>query len=139
MAGFVADQEIDPLDFDFTKYDGPKGTIAEPSHEAVERFFREMSRMDGEMVNVRRQSLDAIREDGDPVEAAVAAFDTGAELSQKQLEAIAELCGGSPSLEDLRKLPDRVQKAFAGWLIGQFTNPQSTTATRPSLAVVKGA
>lgn len=148
--GFVAGDEVDPLDFDFTKFGGPKGTIPEPSQEAVTKYFRAMARMSAEQsegLRAKRYEVsealakEAAEAEEAPsiVDLALQAFDENTELGARELDAIAELCSGTPSRADLDLLPARVQKAFAGWLVGQFVNPQSTTVTRPSLAVVRGA
>lgn len=40
MAAFNAETVVEPMDWDFTKYGGGKGTIPEPSDIEVERFLK---------------------------------------------------------------------------------------------------
>lgn len=137
MSGFVAAEAAEPLDYDLTAYVADcKGTIPEPSREAIRAFFHAFGVVAAQRDDLRASDDFTPTEDRtltDLVTARMAASDA---LADKELDAVVALCAGSPSRADLEALPGRMQQLFVGWLWEKFTNPQPTAATRPSLAVV---
>lgn len=124
-------EELDELTFDFTKFvKGAKGTIPEPSSEQVRAFhsalrhitaparemFERAKKMDASEEEVTMAALDALGDEAD---------DAAKELMDGACDAAAALCSNRPSSEQIRQLPWRGQKAFIGWLSGQFLNPES--------------
>jgi hypothetical protein len=152
MAGFDAGAEVDPLDYDFTTIKAlpgavreilkdAKGTIPEPSNEQVNKFLRKQrSKLESHGVKI---------EDFDPADqiksmtAVAKALATASpedidKMASGMVDAVAELCGGTPTREQIDALPQRIQTAFFGWLMGKLTSPESAAGgTKPSLAVVR--
>lgn len=146
MAKFDAGLAVEALEYDFTAYDGTEGEIREPSTGQVNRFFKDMKSMmkevraltqtakDLEGVNVEELSDEALAEAMTKVDEA----EEGAAVFQERtIECIAMLCGaereedprnegeyvvlgGSPDIEELRRLPYRVLQAFSTWLVGEI-------------------
>lgn len=163
MAAFDAGTALDPMDWDFSKYDAGTGTVPEPSDVEIERFLKKYrvmatSVMQNAAAQLDQQMRDDIKKRAKVVEdqenAQVLSLDdalevmkqvdiTAADVSPAIVNAMADLVvtitKGSPSKEQLLKLPNRVRGAFYGWLIGQLTDPEfSAAATRPALSLVNG-
>lgn len=110
--------DIERLDWDFTRipkiggggYCMGRGVIPEPSEDALIDF---------------QQGFDALHE------AMKQARDAGAENLDVEKEYIpkirsllADLCDGSPTLEQLEQLSPRFLLAFGHWLAGAMGNPK---------------
>lgn len=116
MAKFTAGTAVEPLEWDFTKYQPAPtegqavapwgGTIPEPTQAALERF---------------NAALVAAAPTGD---AARLSEVTDMSVLDPIKRALADLCGNLPSVAQLDALPFRVLVAFIGWLAGRLTNPQ---------------
>lgn len=147
MAKFVPADHVEALEFDFTEYGGREGRITEPTTGTVNKFFKNMKNMMKEVNALQREiGADPDKELTDEeVAAQIAQMDeSDAKIGQFQvrtIENIAELCGakrevdedgnervvgGSPSVDDLSKLPYRVLQAFSAWLMGEI-KPKRTT------------
>lgn len=160
MAKFNAGTAVESLDWDFTAFGGGEGTISEPTTGAVNAFTKNVKGMLKEVKALQKsaQGLDDMIdiEEMDEAELAekmgkVDEASEGAELFQrKTLEHLAELCGakrevvsepgeeyrdrlvgGSPSLEQLEKLPYRHLQAFSQWLMGEIRPKKTTPGTGP--------
>lgn len=117
MAGFDAGTAVDPLDFDFTAYGGPKGTIPEPTEKALEGFIKETRKIASEFGSSKdRESLtpEEMVEEMDRLSSSMP------EATSRLADAAAALCSGVPSAAEILVLPMRVRNAFVGWLMGQF-------------------
>jgi len=137
--GFDAGNAVEPLDFDFSAFvEDCKGTIPEPSQGALERFFdatREIGTQAG--VAALEQASSASEVAG---ALATASEDVLDALTDKLVVAVADLCSGTPSLEQIQQLPFRVRQAFIDWLLGEITDPTKLNpASRDSLAHSNGA
>jgi hypothetical protein len=115
--GFNAAEVVPDLDYDLTKFAGPKakGTIPEPSREAIEKFEKAIKSHlpDGDTSKL-----------GEMSEEEMAAAEAGI------LATLAELCSNQPTRAQLKKLPNRHLIAFIGWLVGMLRGP--------SLALLQG-
>lgn len=123
MGGFDASTAVEALDYDFTSVGGEKGTIAEPSpkqvEDALERIRKAATEGGIDLASLDDDSPGAIlRVLADAPEGALT------KITQEVSDAAVELCGGKPSKEEVDALPYRVQQAFVGWLLGQFSDPQ---------------
>lgn len=109
---------VETLDYDFRGIpkDGPakgycsgKGTVPEPSTADLEAYQATMKE-----ITVGRSLED------------LAQADTKEQQEQlhKTLEATAEFCKGTPSLQELEELPPRMKIAFIRWLGGEISNPE---------------
>src|ERR1044072_154561 len=124
MAGFDAATAVEPMGYDFTKYDAGKGVVPEPSTKEMQDFQREFAK-----VMRKGQALEVSDED------AMKMTETGCDKLQKAPAAIAKsrtdritgLCEGEPAQEDVAKLPFRVKTAFSKWLMEQF-RPEGQTS-----------
>lgn len=117
MAKFTADS-VEALEYDFTKFVPEcKGTIPEPSGKAFEQF-----------TEVLKNTFKTRTENGKTVldtEATAAALESN-EIDEDTLyDALGEFTNGHPSSEDIRALPYRVQRAFIGWIMGEFYSPEA--------------
>jgi hypothetical protein len=128
MPGFNAAEVVseDDLDFDFSKYvEGVKGRIPEPSAEALDKFYRRGF----EIAKDAGINIDEVAEPGERGRAALvkalANAPEGAteKMRHAEIEATAELCQGTPSVEQIEALPYRIQQAFTAWLMAKFADP----------------
>jgi hypothetical protein len=127
-SAFVAGDEIDTLTFDFTRYaKEAKGVIPEPTAEKLRAFQKGLKA-------VIRESLKNTKEPPanetqlESMKRIIGADDTdelAVMVEARTFELISDLCSGTPSVEQLQKIPYRVQQAFVGWLTGIFLNPES--------------
>jgi hypothetical protein len=135
---FDAAKVAEPLDFDFSAFedkDGkplPKGTIPEPSKDAVQSYFKNARKEAQDAGIDATDVIDTTTEEGKVALAKVFADaereHPGAmeKLDKAQLEGVAKLCGGTPTKEEIAALPYRQQRAFFGWLMGELSNPAAS-------------
>jgi hypothetical protein len=115
---FDAGKEIQDIEYDLSKFGGPVGVVEEPSQISIRKFAKQAEDMfgssDPDEIN-KKMSSQTTEE----------AF----EMLDAQMGMISELCGGTPTVEDLQKLPARVLKAFLGYLMGELMgeNPPLTS------------
>lgn len=141
---FNAATEVEDLNFDFTKYGGPVGTIAEPSVEQVADFWAEYTGLvRGAQARVAKTLKDRTGADGEVIEQTdeeikeeiLNGKHMSVETAHERNKLLAKLggatvneagvvVGGSPTLEEIEMLPARIQLAFEGWLIASL-NPQA--------------
>lgn len=147
--GFDAGEAVTSLDWDFTKFNAGKGTTAEPSTQAVELFHKKYVAF-ARAVNNEFGTPHPEREEDSPEPMsfkaaleAISSIDISSLTEETDgifLEMVAEVCGGSPSLEQLRKLPIRVQTAFCGWIVAQLLDPNVyASGSMRSLRLVRSA
>ncbi|AXH49411.1 hypothetical protein SEA_CROSBY_23 [Streptomyces phage Crosby] len=127
MSGFDAATAVEPMDYDFTAYEGGKGVVPEPSTKEMQVFQREFAKVmrkgqaleisDEEAMKLTEKAFDKLQTDAQKI---------GEELD----ELIASLCKGTPSREDVAKLPFRVKTAFSKWLMEQFAPEGGTSGTK---------
>ena len=121
MSGFVAQESVASLDYDFTKFvKGAKGTIKEPSQAAVKKYLGVIA---GLMPTGKIEELVLVAE-------------SGVDIDSTFKDAIAEVCSNKPTRAALDELPHRVLVTFAAWLYGSLTNPTPTAGTKTSPAVL---
>lgn len=104
MSAFSAAESVDDLAFTFVPFADVKGTIPEPTDGLLGAFF--------DVVNEYRtktpEELEAL----------------GSESLDISRQAVADLSGGTLTLEDLKKVPPRVFGVFFQWLLKELTNPK---------------
>lgn len=111
---FVADDE---MTFDFSKFGGPTGVIPEPSTRQIETFME-----------VLRQTMPTTRDDqGHEVldVPAIAEIAKDSDLEAVLYSAVADVCSGHPSVQEIMALPFRPQRRFIGWLLGTLLDPEA--------------
>lgn len=156
--GFNVETVVEPMDWDFSNptivpgaCDDDKGIIPEPTTEMVDlfraRYYGLLDQLSKAAVNTEQ------REDETPVEAAnriledakrplddrirewaerTAEPDKNAQLiDEEMIRIVADVCGGSPTEAQLRKLPSRHFRAFCSWLNDQLEHPKFNFAGTP--------
>lgn len=130
-SSFVSSEEVEELSYDFTDHGGGVGVIPEPSDEQIRQFRVLMAnwidaatggespeddeRPDAEDMPIRDQLIllgKTMRADD-------------SEQTHSIITGIAAVCSGSPSYEEIKALPYRVQQKFLGWVVGTFLSPTS--------------
>ena len=121
--GFDLSKQVKALDYNLGG--GVRGTVPEPSPKSVNRYqarMRENLRTLGRDVDMSDPE-DLIRVLGSLTE------DDMNAIYEENLDAVAELCDGSPSRDQLAELPYRGFQAFVGWLSGELTPEAVRPAT----------
>lgn len=115
MAGFDLSKQVKALDWNFGN--GVRGTVPEPSPKAVNRFRMRMSE------NVRAIGRDFDMSNPDELVQVLASLteDDLNAIHDETLDAVAELCDGAPSRDQLAELSYRGFQAFTGWITGELT------------------
>ena len=117
--------ELDELRYDFrTEHNkrAPHGVIPEPSTEQLDKFTN----------TIRLLNLAAAIE-GDELKglsnsdlmARLTAAEDNKDSMEPLIVAVSEVCSGHPSVEDIKSLPFRAQRAFFGWITGVLLDPKS--------------
>lgn len=129
MAKFNLVDEVDVLEFDFrtpSNPDGPFGVIPEPSADQLSVFRTRLS----DLIPTVTDNAGNTKIDVKALSARVSNEAEGSALEGALYQSVADLCSGSPSVEQVRSLPFRGQRAFVGWIMGTFvSDPQSAPAT----------
>lgn len=148
---FKASSAVESLEYDFAPYvpelNGAgqpkmvkgkpqyvKGTIPEPSDEQLDVYRKAVGEITREALGkvegvADMNQLDQIKLIADLMEQGSAA------ITDKFVQATAEVCGNQPSVDQIRKLPSRHKQAFLGWISGVFLRPEaSTPVTMQSVA-----
>jgi hypothetical protein len=113
------------LEYDFTKWGGPKGTVPEPPRFAVNKLLKSIDVTFKELG--LKDSDDTSELDVDDVAETMNTIDDEekfVKLQEALLDALTDLCAGNPSREVLEALPYRPFQGFFGYLIGNLTNPE---------------
>lgn len=131
--GFDASKAVEPLNYDFTAYGGKKGTIAEPTAAQIGEFFTALQRAVNETIGKRSTSVDPNSAEGrQEMLDTMANLDENAfeNMQTRMVEAVADLCSGSPDVAAINKLPYRVQQRFIEWISGEFAPEARTAGTK---------
>ena len=124
MSGFDAGAVVKPLDYLFHAFGGPDGTVPEPTDAQLETYSRSQAAW-----RQRARSLLPDLEDVKPADfdAALLALpeDASLDLARAQTAIYADLCSGTPSPDDLMKLPRRIRFKFYQWLDGELSDPEA--------------
>lgn len=149
---------VEPMEWDFTDTKvvasatpDDKGRIPEPTTEMVDlfraRYYGLFEQLRKAEVNTEKRDdetpgeaaerilADARRPISDRIEewaARTAEPDKNAQLvDEEMIRIIADVCGGSPSEAQLRKLPNRHFRAFCRWLNNELEAPKFNFAGTP--------
>ena len=113
--GFDLSKQVKALDYNLG--DGVRGTVPEPSPKSVNRYqsrMRENVKATGRDVDISNME-DLLKVLGSLTE------DDMNAIYEDNLDAVAELCDGAPTRDQLAELPHRAFQAFVGWLSGELT------------------
>lgn len=133
MPKFDAGKAVEAVEWDFTAYGGGEGTTPEPSRGQIQKFNSTQRALTKRIRPIIRkaESLEKKAKEGtisgEELDAEVDALET--EVTEKEMEqyeqefteALAELCSGSPSVDDMEELPFRVKQAWAEFVLEQFS------------------
>lgn len=127
MPKFDASSIGGELEYDFSKWGGSRGTIPEPPRFAVSKMLKSVEKLFVDL-GLRDKDDDGVKSPDDII-------DTMEKVDQEEIfekmqlglvEILADVCGGSPSREELEKLPYRPFQGFFGYLMGELTNPEAS-------------
>lgn len=124
MAKFDAATAVDPMEVDFSKYDGPVGEIPEPSGPLVESFMDRIKAYRTKRGKLISEGM-KLQESGD--EEAIDKWmesipDEELKAESKELYAWTnEVTSGYLSVELMERLPPRVWGAFFKWFVGELS------------------
>jgi hypothetical protein len=109
VSPFNSKDSVSPLDYDFSEHvPGVKGTIPEPTGALLDEFrgtLTQFFNLDGEL-----KEKNLTKEDQDLLKVAL-------------IDALADVCAGSPTREQIEALPYRPQLAFIKWMASEILNP----------------
>ncbi len=125
MAKFDSGAAVERLEYDFSAHGGPVGVVPEPSEKQVDEALAKLR-------DVAAKAGGDLPADASPAQVAEALGNFSLEEQAGPMtEAVAGLCSGSPSYDELMALPMRVRAVFRDWLLGELTDPtESRPATR---------
>lgn len=134
MAGFDAGAAVEKLSYDFTAFGGGKGDIPEPSPEQVASFWAELigalTRHAGHKAVVAKDGESEEARDERLRQEVIEGKHRSIETIARRRELVSELCSGTPSVDDLCKLPARVLAAFEAYIQEALSPEASSTATK---------
>jgi hypothetical protein len=137
MPSFDAGAVVEPLAWDFTAFKAGEGVVPEPSDEKLAAFARDMMALAQQEGKAELKALADAGDDQEKVLAAIAAMPEDVLSSAKaMIPPYAALCDGSPSAEQLAKLPPRARFAFFAYLAAELRPEASAGAGRPALRSV---
>lgn len=116
------------LEYDFSKWNGPTGVVPEPPRSAVTTLMKQISRAFKDS-GLRDEDADDDTLTPDEVEKTmnkVEDEEVFEKLTAELLDALAKVCAGSPTREQLEALPYRPFMGFFGYLVGNLTNPEGS-------------
>jgi len=111
MPGFSLAESLDPLNFDFRPFIDVSGVIPEPTSDQVSEFQRVLFTT----IPIKGGKLDV-----EAFKAHIAAMPEGSTVEDDLYKAVADVCSGTPSVEQIKALPFRGQRAFVGYVMGTF-------------------
>lgn len=130
MSKFDAATAVEIMEYDFTKYGGAAGEIPEPTTGQMNDFMVGMRRVLAEARTIQGNEIDSenlkdksAEELGEIMDAMEENMAHAAEFNAKIVALTSEFCSGSPSVEELEKLPMRVMRAFSKFLMNEI-NPK---------------
>jgi hypothetical protein len=124
MAKFDAGTAVDPMEVDFSKYDGPVGAIPEPDGDQVEAFFDRLKEMRKKRGGLIEQG-ERLQEAGD--QEAISKFldefpeDELKSESKEAFKWVEDLTSGYLQAVMLERVPPRVWAKFLRWLAGELS------------------
>lgn len=136
MAGFDANEVVNPLDWTFEPFvPGAKGRITEPSDAQIDAFTEGMQQLfKGLRQNFSTEDLTAMGQGQitDPAKMLelldkMSEVKAGA-VSSDAAALYSRLCSGHPTKTEIMKLPRRIRNIFFEWVSNEVVNPEAGTA-----------
>lgn len=129
MPKFDAGSAVEPLEYDFSAYDGPVGITPEPSDHSFQKFAAKQSRLMIDADKIEKDMTKAEKDDALDEKALDGFQERSQKLSDQMSVIIAELCQDKPSKADVDLLPYRVKMAYTTHLMKQFSPEGGTSGT----------
>jgi hypothetical protein len=148
---FVAADSVEELGWDFHPYIAEcRGTIPEPTQAKLDAYAKAMLSIFIDMgldlpATASEQDIDRALTDklgGDrPLSEVTDDIDAlSTKIRKTRIKAAAAVCSGSPTIEQITKLPPRIREAFLGYVAGFAVDPTlQQPATTGSPARQNGA
>lgn len=136
MAKFGA-HSVSSIEYDFSKWNGPKGSVPEPSDAAIKQFFKAVKEAASKLDDVNATEIE---DNPEAVSGMLESLneDSLFEIADDIADAIGEMSNGQPSSGQVKALPFRVKQAFFGFLMGEIQAPEgSSGGTTTSLRAVR--
>lgn len=127
MPSFNAGSVVDPLDYDFTAFNGSKGVIAEPTDAQIGDFMQGLRDLLKEAREITGAAgIDTAEATLEDLGVALDQLDSEMyqDFNRKQAVLHAGLCGAQPTYEDIMAVPVRIRNLFFAWLQQQVMNPE---------------
>lgn len=127
MPSFNAGSVVDPLDYDFTAFNGSKGVIAEPTDAQVGDFMQGLRDLLKEAREITGAAgIDMSQATIEDLGVALDQLDSEMyqDFNRKQGRLHAGLCGAQPTYEDIMAVPVRIRNLFFAWLQQNVMNPE---------------
>lgn len=121
--GFVAEEVVEPLDYDFSFFGGPKGTSPEPTDGQVSDFLSNIRKIMSEAGYTVADGKLSIQN-----ALAMAEENKAEELFEALIQAFSDVCSNQPTAEEIAALPSRIKRHYMGWLLGQLMSPKSPSS-----------
>lgn len=134
MPKFDAGSVVEPLDYDFTTVKGyphrkAKGVIPEPTDQQVAKLIGSLRDAMTDAKSLAGDDSTEVQDFSDPAAflGQLDGYDPEKFLSvyASVAKAYADLCSGSPSLEEITALPMRVRLRFFAWLMQEVVAPEA--------------
>lgn len=126
MAGFHAENVVDPLEWDFAPYVNAHGTTPEPTDRQIAEFLSGLKAVVKEAEEAGGGTPDDSR---DPAAVLEAIDNLDPEKNIEQMAKVnalySALCSGMPSTEQISQLPMRVRTIFFTWLQQEVMAPEA--------------
>lgn len=116
------------LEYDFSRWSGPTGVVPEPPRAAVNTLMKSISVAFKDLgLRDEDETDDSLTpNDVEKTMNQIEDEELFEKMNEKLLDALAKVCAGSPSRENLEALPYRPFMGFFGYLIGNLTNPEGS-------------
>lgn len=130
MPKFKAADALEPLEFDFRPYSDAQGEVPEPTDDLVAAFYVGLANtLKITLGDERLEGFDLNRPEDIGRLFTTLSADEHKQLYTAMLDLHAEVCGGSPSTDDVAALPYRLRQAFYGAVQGWLRPEASRPAT----------
>lgn len=138
MAKFDAATAVEPMDYDLSKYGGPKGTVPEPSRGQVEVFFKRVKEVNlfvGKTVSKAERLAKEADESGDSQSLEEYVENISEDKIKEYQDQFAvwmnEVSSGTLEVGMLQELPARIFSAFFRWISTELSPKGETNDSKP--------
>lgn len=127
MPAFNAGAVVEKLEYDFRAFEGGAGIIPEPSDRLLGEFMEGLKRIATDVQKLI-PDMDDVPDNPTPADVEVLLDKVDADTYVRVMEVMADLhaalASGTPSRDDILRVPPRIRMLFYGWFQGQVMNPE---------------